>query len=1152
MIRTSVIPSAISVRSGPRERHIGSRPRRDAIRSEWLRSVWLAALAVLIGSPVGGPNVAVGQAGDPPTFEGAGEESESEGEVETGPETVLTLPPGEGNPRNSEGDFVRLKDGRLLFIYTRFVGGSSDHDAASLVSRVSSDGGATWSDDDVTVLENEGDWNVMSVSLLRLRDGRIAMFYLRKNSITDCRPLVRFSDDEAESWGEPVEIIPDDDIGYYVLNNDRVIELQGGRLVVPVALHHRPGWDDLDWKGEVMCFLSDDRGESWRRSKTTRRARSADGDRVAAQEPGVIELRDGRLMMWVRTDAGEQYHSHSDDSGETWSTLEPMGVASPQSPASIERIPGSDTILMVWNDHTDVPVSKRTARTPLNVAVSRDEGETWSPSRMIAGDPDGWYCYTAIEFVDDHVLLGHVAGKQAGGKRLATTRITRVPIAWCTAAAEREPIRVGRRAVEIHRSAPVIDGHNDLPWALRKSPRSFGSIDLRDPQPQFHTDIPRLRNGGVGAQFWSVYVPADTIDEGRSLSTTLEQIDLVERMVERYDDTFEIALGTDDIERIRGEGKIASLIGVEGGHSIENSINVLRQLYDRGARYMTLTHSRSLDWADSCSDKPRCGGLSAFGEEVVREMNRLGMLVDVSHVSPDCMRDALRVSTAPVIFSHSSARGVADHPRNVPDDVLRMLPENGGVVMINFYNSFVEPEEVKRSLERSRVRDALREEYPDDPEQATAELRKWEVANPQPNRCTAHHVLDHIERVIEVAGIDHVGLGSDYDGIPTVPKQLEDVASYPVITQGLIDRGYDEADIRKVLGGNLMRAFRGAEAVAAAAGKTPEADTETGAPAVRVTNVRRVFHNGEHNAFTDMVRFRDRLYLTFRSCPDGHMVYPSSSIVVLRSDDGDDWEPVHRLTVKDRDTRDPHFLVFRDELFVYTGTWYAGDLAEPRDLNLHLGYAVSTEDGESWSEPTMLEGTFGHYIWRAASYEGVAYLCGRRKRDFAVGRRGDERPVESVMLASDDGLVWRTGPTFQQTEGNEVAFRFDDSGDVLAVARRTGSALLLRASPPYREWERGDLGRYVGGPLLAKWGDRTVVGGRRQVPDVGPRTTLSWLVDGQLVDFAELPSDGDNSYPGLIEIDPSRAIVSWYSTHERDDTGEPITAIYLADLEIIE
>ena len=381
---------------------------------------------------------------------------------------------------------------------------------------------------------------------------------------------------------------------------------------------------------------------------------------------------------------------------------------------------------------------------------------------------------------------------------------------------ERSSIVVSDRAIEIHRSAPVIDGHNDLPWTLREVGGLTDRYDLRQPQPEFHTDIPRLRAGGVGAQFWSVYVPVSTMQQGSSLTATLEQIELVRQICRRYPETFELALCTADIERIRSEGKIASMIGVEGGHSIENSINVLRQLYSDGARYMTLTHSKSLDWADSCTDLTKCGGLSEFGEEVVREMNRLGMLVDISHVSADCMRDVLQVSTAPIIFSHSSVYAIANHPRNVPDDVLRLTKQNGGVVMINFYNAYVHPAAAERSREYYALKSDLEKRYPNDQGHVDSELKKWLVGNADTNECTVHDVIDHIDYVSKLIGVDHVGLGSDFDGVPRLPKQLEDVAAYPVITQGLIDRGYSDEDIRKVLGDNLMRVFRQAEEVAAA------------------------------------------------------------------------------------------------------------------------------------------------------------------------------------------------------------------------------------------------------------------------------------------------------------------------------------------------
>lgn len=349
----------------------------------------------------------------------------------------------------------------------------------------------------------------------------------------------------------------------------------------------------------------------------------------------------------------------------------------------------------------------------------------------------------------------------------------------------------------------------------------------------------------------------------------------------------------------------------------------------------------------------------------------------------------------------------------------------------------------------------------------------------------------------------------------------------------------------------LSRVWLPVAAVVLLAGSRCAVAAEDTPPRVRVESLRRVFHNGEHNAFTDLVRFQGKIYLTFRSCPDGHMVHPTASIIILASDDAQQWQQVHRFAVPLRDTRDPHFLVFRDKLFVVTGTWYSGATTlarEDYDLNKHLGYAAWSDDGATWHSPIMLEGTFGHYIWRAAAFGDKAYLCGRRKLEFEVETRGEGRQVESLMLESDDGLIWRKRAVFQEIGGDETAFLFEPDGSVLGIGRRSGPAQLLRSRPPYTEWERKDLDRAIGGPLLAKWGDRYVVGGRKTTPETGPKTSLCWLVDDQLHEFAELPSGGDNSYPGLLELAPSRALVSYYSSHERDESGQPITAIYLAEL----
>lgn len=374
--------------------------------------------------------------------------------------------------------------------------------------------------------------------------------------------------------------------------------------------------------------------------------------------------------------------------------------------------------------------------------------------------------------------------------------------------------QISERAAAIHQRGYVFDGHNDLPWEVRtKTTKLFDELDISKSQPKLHTDIERLRQGNVGAQFWSVYVPVETIAAGNAFQITKEQIDLVHKMIALYPDTFELALDAQDVQRIEAKGKIASLIGMEGGHSIEGSIGKLRQLHAMGARYMTLTHSETLEWADSATDVARSDGLSPFGEEVVLEMNRLGMLVDISHVSPATMHDALRISKAPVIFSHSSARAIADHPRNVPDDVLAELPKNGGVVMINFFSGFVVPESSKVLLQQSALRKELKSKYPDSKEDQEREIKQWQLKNPYPAG-QAEIIVDHIEHVIKVAGIDHVGLGSDFDGISKLPVGIEDVSKYPVITELLLRRGYEEEAIHKVLYGNALRVLKRATQVA--------------------------------------------------------------------------------------------------------------------------------------------------------------------------------------------------------------------------------------------------------------------------------------------------------------------------------------------------
>ncbi len=369
------------------------------------------------------------------------------------------------------------------------------------------------------------------------------------------------------------------------------------------------------------------------------------------------------------------------------------------------------------------------------------------------------------------------------------------------------------RARALHDRVPLIDGHNDLPWQYRQQfQRAVSRLDIAQPQPHLMTDIPRLREGGVGAQFWSVYVPT-SLDGGDAVLATLEQIDVVYQMIRRYPDTFELALTADEVEAAFGDGKIASLIGMEGGHSINNSLAALRMFYKLGARYMTLAHSANTPWADSATDEARLDGLSAFGREVVREMNWLGMLIDLSHVSPATMHDELDVSEAPIIFSHSSARAITGHPRNVPDDVLSRLPDNGGVVMVTFVSSFISVE----AFEHRRAGEAERERLrglPGSTEDSVREaMEQWTEANPAP-RGTVSLVADHIDHIRDVAGIDHIGIGSDYDGTTYVAAGLDDVSMLPALTAVLLERGYSDQDVMQVLGLNLLRVMRNVEAVA--------------------------------------------------------------------------------------------------------------------------------------------------------------------------------------------------------------------------------------------------------------------------------------------------------------------------------------------------
>jgi membrane dipeptidase len=370
------------------------------------------------------------------------------------------------------------------------------------------------------------------------------------------------------------------------------------------------------------------------------------------------------------------------------------------------------------------------------------------------------------------------------------------------------------RAKHILSETPLIDGHNDLPWRIREDSVARGNVDAYDLRKHTpgHTDLDRLKAGMIGAQFWSVYTPGEWRDSGYA-RIQLEQIDIAHRIIRKYPDRLALALTANDIRREYKAGKLASLLGLEGGHAIENSLGALRAYYDLGVRYMTLTHNVTLDWADAALDSAKHGGLTPFGDSVVREMNRLGMLVDLSHVSPGTMSDALNVTQAPVIFSHSGARALVDVPRNVPDSILRRVTVNGGIVMVPFVTGFVSPAVMLYDQSTRPVITDLQAKYGKDTAAITRELKQWRVSHPEP-RATLAQVADQIDYVRKVAGVDHVGIGGDFDGITEVVQGLEDVSKYPALFAELARRGWSDADLKKLAGENLLRVFSQAEAVA--------------------------------------------------------------------------------------------------------------------------------------------------------------------------------------------------------------------------------------------------------------------------------------------------------------------------------------------------
>ena len=462
-------------------------------------------------------------------------------------EITLRLEPNDKNPRNSEGDFIQLKDGKLLFVYTHYTGGTADDASAYLAGRYSKDLGKTWTKNDVTILPNEGDQNIMSVSLLRLRDNRIALFYLRKNNDSDCILYMRTSEDEAESWSEPIRCIPDS--GYFVVNNDRVIRLKSGRIIFPTSLHKTPATQSSPI-GKIFCYYSDDEGKTWSRGNE-----AVNPEHVTTQEPGIIELKDGKIMLFCRTDSGVQYIAYSSDQGVNWTALKPSNIKSPLSPASIERIPQTGDLMLVWNNKYKKGRDGGN-RTPFNLAISQDEGKTWEKVKPIASNPNGWYCYTAIEFIGDYVLLGHCAGDRTKNIGLATTEITRLSLEWIYSEATPAP------TFKTNRNGIVELNCSD------KDAKIYYSLERKMPDKLYESPIKISRTTPL-------WVQAESIGKSKSeLITTYIGTDIFQPSVEApiiigpglayeyYEDTLSTV---DNIEKLTSNAK-----GVTATFNIEN------------------------------------------------------------------------------------------------------------------------------------------------------------------------------------------------------------------------------------------------------------------------------------------------------------------------------------------------------------------------------------------------------------------------------------------------------------------------------------------------------------------------------------------------------------------------------------------------------
>lgn len=949
----------------------------------------------------------------------------------------LVAPAGPDNPRNSEADVLRLRDGRLLLVWTRFSsGGGEDWDPAFLAARISEDQGRSWGPEFV-LQENIGRMNVMEPDLLRLRSGKILFFFCRKNSPADCLPMLRVSTDDARTFSDPAPLPVEPYPSYTGFNHDRAVQLSSGRVILPVFFtsDYR-----VDPRIRSRVYFSDDEGRTWRAGRTIL---DLPESRRGAQEPGVVELRDGRLLLWVRTEFGRMYQSFSTDGGETWSPLEPSSVISPLSPQSLKRISTTGDLLLVWNNSEKI-------RFPLSLALSRDEGRSWTFARDLDDDPAHTYAYTGIEFLDDRVLFTYYAGPPAGRRGNAwNLKLKSVPLDW-------------------------IYGRLD-PWKGWLTRAGF---------QQRRLEILRGMEHVMGG-FRPPLLPAPQV---RVLEETAEPAFL--------------------------RRKIAYL--AEGDDWVPAFLLIPRQRRGRLPAVLCLHQTTKMGKAEPAG----LGGNPDL--HYARELAERGYVT----LAPDYPTFGdYEADPYALGYASGTMKGIVNHFRAV--DLLASLPEVDPARIAVLGHSLGGHNALFLAAFDTRVRAVV----------SSCGFNSF--ARYHGGDLTGWSGKRYMPRIGERYGKDPARVPFDF------PELLASLAPRPVfINAPLEDSNFDIAGVRECLDFArpvYEKVFAAADRLVAlhpGAGHSfpPEVrrqayeflDRWVGPgtpPPARLVEVRKVWDQAPHNAFTDLIRYRGQWWLTFREA--SRHVSPDGAIRILVSRDGRDWQSAARLPIAERDLRDPKLAITPHGELMLTS------YAVQREVEGTPAHSVAwfTRDGRRWTAPQLI-GDPNLWLWRATWNRGFAYAVGYDRRLTRLYRSRDGRRFEIVVAE-----LYREGYP------NEATLRFLPDGAALCLLRRDeppATALLGASRPPYRDWSWKDLGVRIGGPNLIRLPDGRWVAAVR-LYDGRTRTSLCRLDPeaGRLEEFLTLPSGGDTSYAGLVFHD-GLLWVSYYSSHE----GK--AAIYLA------